>query len=576
MELRLAAILISDIVGYTKLMETDTQGTVTKWTDARDTVVEPEVESKGGRLVKFLGDGFLAEFSTVQKALECAIAIQNGVRENSLKFRMAVHLGDIIDDGKDIYGEGINIASRLEGIAEPGGICISGDVYNQVQNRIPAFYEDIGPQEVKNVAKPIQAYAVRFENMPGSEKTIPSSSEAGVPSIAVLPFDNMSGDPEQEYFTDGIVEDIITELSFIKNLRVIARNSSFTYKGKPIDIRKVGDELDVGYVLEGSVRKVGNDVRITAQLILTSDNSHRWAKRYDGTLENIFELQTDISQKIAEELDLEFSSVTDVSVGEDAVKKKEAHDIARRGRAVISTNNEKNLRAARKFYNRAIEIDDNCALAFAGLGHADVITGWHYEYDQHERKNRFISGADLAIKAKELDSKLGLAYSTLMLSWLLQNEKNKAREIADEAIRICPNDPLAYRASGIIYNAMGDYDDAINSANTAIELDPLDHVGYLLLMNCNYSSGNFDGVIKIYERELSISSSDDLPPYDWSIILSAYLKVGKNDKVEYIRQQIERAFPEFGTDNLRMATAVLAEDVSMDLTQTAGPYLPKK
>ena len=239
-------------------------------------------------------------------------------------------------------------------------------------------------------------------------------------------------------------------------------------------------------------------------------------------------------------------------------------------------NHSSNKIAAEKAYIQAIEIDDNCALAFAGLGHADVITGWHYEYDQHERKNRFISGADLAIKAKELDSKLGLAYSTLMLSWLLQNEKNKAREIADEAIRICPNDPLAYRASGIIYNAMGEYDEAINSANTAIELDPLDHVGYLLLMNCHYSSGNVDGVITIYERELSISSSDDLPPYDWSIILSAYLKVGKNDKVEYIRQQIERAFPEFGPDNLRMATAVLAEDVSMDLTRTAGPYLPRK
>ena len=170
MEKRLAAILISDIVGYTKLMEEDTEGTVMAWSDARDNVVEPKIDVANGRLVKFMGDGFLAEFSTVQTALECAIAIQNGVKDNSLKFRMAVHLGDIIDDGKDIYGEGINIASRLEGVAEPGGICISGDVYNQVQNRIPAEYEDMGPQEVKNVAKPVQAYAVKYENMAESRE----------------------------------------------------------------------------------------------------------------------------------------------------------------------------------------------------------------------------------------------------------------------------------------------------------------------------------------------------------------------------------------------------------------------
>ena len=256
MEKRLAAILISDIVGYTKLMEEDTEGTVMAWSDARDNVVDPQVEASNGRLVKFMGDGFLAEFSTVQTALECAIAIQNGVRDNSLKFRMAVHLGDIIDDGRDIYGEGINIAARLEGVAEPGGICISGDVYNQVQNRIPAVYEDIGPQEVKNVAKPIQAYAVRFENMVQAGEDSSDTKPAEKPSIAVLPFDNMSGDPEQEYFTDGIVEDIITELSFIENLRVIARNSSFAYKGKSPDLRDVGKELDVGYVLEGSVRKI--------------------------------------------------------------------------------------------------------------------------------------------------------------------------------------------------------------------------------------------------------------------------------------------------------------------------------
>ncbi len=574
MELRLAAILISDIVGYTKLMETDTQGTVTRWTDARDTVVEPEVEAKGGRLVKFLGDGFLAEFSTVQKALECAIAIQNGVRENSLKFRMAVHLGDIIDDGKDIYGEGINIASRLEGIAEPGGICISGDVYNQVQNRIPAIYEDLGPQEVKNVAKPIQAYAVRYETMPGANKTGPASAVSETPSIAVLPFDNMSGDPEQEYFTDGIVEDIITELSFIRNLRVIARNSSFTYKGKPIDIRKVGDELDVGYVLEGSVRKVGNNVRITAQLIVTSDNSHRWAKRYDGTLENIFELQTEISQKIAEELNLEFSSVPDIAVGPEALKKKEANDIARRGRQVMYPPTELNITAAKKFFDRAIEIDKNCAFALAALGHADVITGWQYRSEQPVRESLFSSGTDLAKKARDIDPKLALAYSTLMLSQLIQNREDTALGFAKEGMKMCPNDPYALRSMSIACNAIGNFDEAIGCVDKAIELDPLDPSNYLCLINCNYSNGDFVGVVSVYEREFSDALMDDLPPHDWSLILSSYSKTGREDRVDDIQKIMKRNFPEFGVRNLKLTGAILPESVADDLIDSVKAYLP--
>ena len=302
MEKRLAAILISDIVGYTKLMEEDTEGTVMAWSDARDNVIELEVEAANGRLVKFMGDGFLAEFSTVQTALECAIAIQNGVKDNSLKFRMAVHLGDIIDDGRDIYGEGINIASRLEGVAEPGGICISGDVYNQVQNRIPAEYEDLGPQEVKNVAKPVQAYAVRFESMVHAGQESSGARPAEKPSIAVLPFNNMSKDPDQEYFSDGITEDIITALSYLRWLNVIARNSSFSYKGQSPDIRKVSEELNCRYVLEGSIQKAGKRIRINAQLLEGATGNHIWAEKYDRELEDIFDLQDEITSKVVRQI----------------------------------------------------------------------------------------------------------------------------------------------------------------------------------------------------------------------------------------------------------------------------------
>ena len=298
MERRLTVILISDIVGYTKLMEEDTEGTVAAWSEARDKVVEPQVASAKGRLVKFMGDGFLAEFNTVQTALECAIAIQIGVKGNKLKYRMAVHLGDIIDDGKDIYGEGINIASRLEGIAEPGGICISGDVYNQVRNRIPADYENLGLQDVKNVAEPIQAYAVKIERMELGESKILGEPEEQRHSIAVLPFDNMSGDPEQEYFSDGMAEDLITDLSKIPNLFVAARNSSFSFKGQRPDIREVSEKLGVSLVLEGSVRKMGDRLRINAQLIKGLDGGHLWAERYDGLVSEIFEFQDRITSEI--------------------------------------------------------------------------------------------------------------------------------------------------------------------------------------------------------------------------------------------------------------------------------------
>ncbi len=279
LEYRLAAVLISDVVGYTKRMEEDTEGTVAAWSNARDSLIEPIVEDVDGRVVKFTGDGFLAEFNTVQQALQSAIDLQNKLKNNPLEFRMAINLGDIIDDGRDIHGEGINIAARLEEIAEPGGIVISGDVYNQVKNRIDAEYKDPGPQEVKNVAEPVQAYAVQIKSLTTEEIEETALTSHEKPSIAVLPFDNMSGDSEQEYFSDGITEDIITALSHLRWLNVIARNSSFTYKGQSPDIRQVADELNCRYVLEGSIRKAGNRVRINAQLLEGLSGNHIWAEK---------------------------------------------------------------------------------------------------------------------------------------------------------------------------------------------------------------------------------------------------------------------------------------------------------
>ena len=291
---RLAAILAADVVGYSKLMEADEDATVSAWHAARSDTIDPGIADHKGRIVKHTGDGFLAEFPTVAEAVNCAVAMQKKLAENTLDFRMGINLGDIMDDGEDIHGDGVNIAARLEGIADTGGICVSGSVYEQVRKKLDFIFEDLGEQTVKNLSTPVRAYKVFLEDI--AAKTGAVSDK---PSIAVLAFDNLSGDPEQEYFADGIAEDVITALSRFHWFFVIARNSSFAYKGRNVDIRQVGRELGVRYVLEGSVRKGGNRLRITAQLIEAETGNHLWAEKYDGALEDVFDLQDQITEGVA-------------------------------------------------------------------------------------------------------------------------------------------------------------------------------------------------------------------------------------------------------------------------------------
>ena len=300
-ERRLAAILAADVVGFSALMERDEEGTYARIGDLRRNVFEPRLSEHHGRLIKTTGDGFLAEFASPIAALRCALAIQSMQSDepDALQLRIGLNLGDvIIEQGGDVYGEGVNIAARLENIAEPGGILISGKIYSEVEGKVEADFEDRGERPVKNITRPVRIYAVREIKARGTSAVIPSRdiSQAAKlpdkPSIAVLPFQNMSSDPEQEYFADGMVEDIITALSRFSSLFVIARNSSFTYKGKAVDIRQVGRELGVRYVLEGSVRKAGGRVRITGQLIEAATDRHLWADKFDGALEDVFGLRS--------------------------------------------------------------------------------------------------------------------------------------------------------------------------------------------------------------------------------------------------------------------------------------------
>src|SRR5712675_313062 len=302
---RLSAIVAADVAGYSRLMGLDEVGTARTLREHRK-VTDALVAKHGGRLVKTTGDGVLLEFPSVVDAVECAVAVQavmaqrnEGVaQDRRMLFRIGINLGDILIDGDDILGDGVNIAARLEGIAEPGGICVSDDVYRQVSGKLDVSFEDMGNQQLKNIARPVHAYRARFVDVPTSRTSASILPLPDKPSIAVLPFTNMSGDPEQDYFADGMVDDIITALSHFKALFVIARNSSFTYKGRAVDVKQVGRELGVRYVLEGSVRKAANRVRSTGQLVDTATGAHLWADRFDGGLGDIFDLEDQVTESV--------------------------------------------------------------------------------------------------------------------------------------------------------------------------------------------------------------------------------------------------------------------------------------
>ena len=295
-ERRLAAILAADVAGYSRLMEVDEEGTHAALMALRRELTDPKIREHRGRIVKNTGDGLLVEFASVVDAVHCAVELQREIglhnrgipEERRIDFRIGVNLGDIIIEADDIYGDGVNIAARLEALAAPGGVFVSRIVRDQVRDKIDIVFEDMGEQQVKNIARPVRAYRIQIAEEAAARVSLPLP---GKPSLAVLPFQNLSGDPEQEYFADGIVEEITTAIARLPWLFVIARNSSFTYKGRAIDVKQVAQELGVRYVLEGSVRKAGNRVRIAGQLIDTTTNAHLWADRFDGSLDDIFDLQ---------------------------------------------------------------------------------------------------------------------------------------------------------------------------------------------------------------------------------------------------------------------------------------------
>jgi adenylate cyclase len=488
---RLAAIVAADVAGYSRLMGLDEVGTARTLREHRK-VADALVVKHGGRLVKTTGDGVLLEFPSVVDAVECAVAVQavmaernQGVPEDRrMLYRIGINLGDILIDGDDILGDGVNVAARLESIAEPGGICISASAYDQVRGKVEVEFADLGEQRLKNIDRPVRIYATKSSGHLGKAPSVLSSHPEALkplplpdkPSIAVLPFQNMSADPEQEYFSDGIVEDIITALSRFKSLFVIARNSSFTYKGKPVDVKQVGRELGVRYVLEGSVRKAGSKVRITGQLIDTTTGAHLWADRFDGPLDDVFALQDRVTSSVAATIAPRLEQAEIDRSERKPTESLDAFDLYYRAlhsyRGVISREeNEKALR----FAQQSISLDANFSAAY-GV----ALACYSDRYDQRWMEDERIAaeGKEYALRAVELGLDDAFALSRAALFFGLFGDAGTADAIVDQAIAVNPNLSDAWRVRGWISLWLGQHEQALEQFQYAMRLNPLDPRNY--------------------------------------------------------------------------------------------------
>ena len=380
---RLAAILAADVAGYSRLMGVDEEGTLERLKALRRELLDPKIAVHNGRIVKTTGDGMLVEFASVVDAVRCAVSVQQAMPERNsdvapdsrIELRIGINLGDVIVEGEDLYGDGVNIAARIEALADPGGVFVSNTVHDHVRDRLPFIFEDLGEQQVKNIARPVRVYRVR--DVRAAESTPAHSPPAlalpDKPSIAVLPFQNMSGDPEQEYFADGMVEEIITALSRIRWLFVIARNSTFTYKGQAVDVKQVGRELGVRYVLEGSVRKGGNRVRITAQLIDATSGTHLWADRFDGSLEDVFELQDEVATSVAGVIEPTLEAAEIRRASARPTNDLSAYDLYLRALPHVATYQWDHTVEALDLLQRAIERDPNFASALGRAAYCHAV-----------------------------------------------------------------------------------------------------------------------------------------------------------------------------------------------------------
>jgi adenylate cyclase len=556
---RLAAILAADIAGYSALMGADEARTVTDL-KGHQAVVLPMVGNFGGRIIDTAGDGILAEFGSVVNAVECAVAIQRAMAERNtaiepgrrMQFRIGINLGDVIYDENRIFGDGINIAARLEGIATPGGICVSAKVRDEIDGKMNFAYEDMGDRQLKNIARPVRAYGIRLDAEPASSAASAVSTTVSEmvaekhddkPSIAVLPFTNMSGDPEQEYFSDGISEDIITDLSKIAGLTVIARNSSFTYKGRSVDVRTVGRELAVRSVLEGSIRRAGNRVRITAQLIDATSGAHVWADRYDRDLTDIFEVQDDVTRRIVGALKITLTPTENAHLTGSGTSNIEAYDSALRGRELMlgTRKSREMFEEAKACLLRAVELDPNYAQALAGLGFAymfDYQNRWSDDPDSSLPLAKQYAAQAIAKNPKE-----PLARVVAAVTATFGRDLDEAKSQIEVALSLNPNFAMAYNVLGTLRTYSGHPLEAIPVIEHAMRLDPAFNTQYLHFLGMAYLvAGNYEKAAVLLRQRIVLAPETD---FSRSALASALGHLGEVDEARRVWAELKKINPKY-------------------------------
>jgi adenylate cyclase len=546
-ERHLAAILAADVVGYSRLMGQDEAGTLARLRTLRRDLIDPKVADHKGRIVKTTGDGILIEFPSVVEAVACAVGVQRDIAQHNIpipqdqriEFRVGINLGDVIVESDDIHGDGVNVAARLEALAEPGSICISGIVHDQVEGRLQLGFEDTGEQILKNIARPVRVYRVR----PDAPATVIASTVAlplpDRPSIAVLPFQNMSSDPEQEYFADGMVEEIITALSRIRWLFVIARNSSFTYKGKAVDLKQVGRELGVRYVLEGSVRKGGSRVRITAQLIDAISGAHVWADRYDRDHSDIFAVQDEITSSVAGVIEPALTEAEQQRVLRKPPESLDAWEAYQRGLWHFNKYAPQDNQIALGFFRRAIALDPNFAPGHYGYAFALQWDIWHFS----ERPFSDVQGIprNEARTAVSLDDKDAMAHAILAHMRMWASEWEAAISEARTALALNPNSAFVISMLGCVLGFGGYHDEALNRLQQAMRASPHDPLTWLWTMwtgAIQLFSNKFDAALETYNQLVRLRP-------EWTRaqqqIASSLALLGRLDEARETLERIEQS-----------------------------------
>ncbi len=549
MERRLAAIFAADVVGYSRLVGADEEGTIARFNAHRRELFDPKIAEHHGRVVKMTGDGFLVEFASPVRAVRCAVEVQQGMadrnvdipKDQRIEFRIGINLGDVIVEDGDIHGDGVNVAARLEGIAEPGTVYVSRSVRDFVQDKPDIVVEDLGEKSLKNIAGPVRVFRIAPLKLAERASQPEPPAVPQKPSIAVLPFMNMSSDAEQDYFSDGITEDLITDLSKVSGLVVIARNSSFSYKGRSVKVQDIGRDLGVRFVLEGSIRKAGNRVRITAQLIDAADGGHLWAERFDRDITDIFSTQDEVVERIVGVLSVTLTKREEERIARRGTSNFQAYETWLRAREWLTRGSRESLVEAKALYGRAVELDPNFAAPHAGLALASVseyASGWAQDPAQAlEEAERW------ARRAIELDAQDPVSHMALGNVMLWRRDHEAALAECRTMIALEPNFAQGYGSTGVVLMYADRPAEALESFANAMRLDP--HYPAIMLhfvAQAHFALGDYDAAAKVLIERIRRNPGTDSSRM---LLASCYGHLSRHDEARAAWAEMLKVSPGF-------------------------------